>query len=307
MTTLQAWHPHEAFRTGTEGSLELADWLIYENGQCSPGYSPCLLRSSGEVDVQGIYGVLVAYAVLFVAVVWATVALVLLDPLKGDASLKAGWLQKLKSGTARNSGADELHLTDVVKAFTMYAQYFAGIIVKLPLTWPAQVGQVVQKISNFWSAAMGSAASLDCAVPNNYIKDLPGVKALITLLQPLAVFLLASLHVSVRWPVTLLVTVFFFYPSIARVAVTMFTCIETVILVCVSVCGMVLHEYYQTLILAVVFGTYLILIAWLQPFKALYAQWLQSLTYAGLMTSCFLILGFIPPEYLDDRQHDFFK
>jgi hypothetical protein len=83
--------------------------------------------------------------------------------------------------------------------------------------------------------------------------------------------------------------------------------IQTVLLVCVSVIGMLLHEYYQTLILAAVFGTYLMLIAWLHPFRNLDVQRLQCLSSATLFVSCLLVLVFIPPDYMDTRQSNFYR
>jgi hypothetical protein len=83
--------------------------------------------------------------------------------------------------------------------------------------------------------------------------------------------------------------------------------IQTVLLVCVSVIGMLLHEYYQTLILAAVFGAYLMLIAWLRPFRNPDVQRLQCLSSATLFVSCMLVLVFIPPNYMDTRQSNFYR
>eukprot|EP00775_Hariotina_reticulata_P012393 gene12393-12528_t len=83
--------------------------------------------------------------------------------------------------------------------------------------------------------------------------------------------------------------------------------VQTVVLVCVSVVGMLLHEYYQTLILTAVFGTYLILIAWLRPFRNRSVQRLQDMSSATLCLTCLLILFFIPPDYMDDRQNGDYK
>jgi hypothetical protein len=83
--------------------------------------------------------------------------------------------------------------------------------------------------------------------------------------------------------------------------------IQTVLLVCVSVIGMLLHEYYQTLILAAVFGTYLMLIAWLCPFRNPHVQRLQCLSSATLFVSCLLVLFLIPPDYMDTRQSNFYR
>jgi hypothetical protein len=83
--------------------------------------------------------------------------------------------------------------------------------------------------------------------------------------------------------------------------------IQTVLLVCVSVVGMLAHEYYQTLALAAVFGSYLICIAWLRPFRMRKVQQLQSLSSAVLLLTCLLVLLFIPPDFMDDRQHAFYQ
>jgi hypothetical protein len=83
--------------------------------------------------------------------------------------------------------------------------------------------------------------------------------------------------------------------------------IQTILLVCVSVIGMLLHEYYQTLILAAVFGMYLMLIAWLRPFRNPHVQRLQCLSSATLFVSCLLVLFLIPPDYMDTRQSNFYR
>jgi hypothetical protein len=83
--------------------------------------------------------------------------------------------------------------------------------------------------------------------------------------------------------------------------------IQTILLVCVSVIGMLLHEYYQTLILAIMFGLYLILIAWLCPFRNPHVQRLQCLSNATLFVSCLSVLFFIPPDFMDTRQSNFYR
>jgi len=83
--------------------------------------------------------------------------------------------------------------------------------------------------------------------------------------------------------------------------------VQTVILVCVSVSGMVLHEYYQTLILAAVIAVYLVMVVWLRPFRAVHSQKLQGLSYAVLLATCLLLLVFIPPALMDNRQETFYQ
>jgi hypothetical protein len=81
--------------------------------------------------------------------------------------------------------------------------------------------------------------------------------------------------------------------------------IQTVLLVSISVVGMMLHEYYQTLILAAVFGLYLIFIVWLRPFRSRHVGQLQGLSTATLFATSLLMLSVIPPDYMDETQHNF--
>eukprot|EP00775_Hariotina_reticulata_P013669 gene13669-13791_t len=370
-------HPYFSFMTGTAGNISDDTWIAYPVSLCSEGYrgvlcgacqlnygqtdpfscSPCLgVERTGEVDIPGMYGLLAAYAVIFVLVIWGTVAMISLDFADDHSPFVAVFLrQRWQAESSAAESDDSLQLTDVLKAFIMYAQIHD----------------------------VGSHPTVNTS----------GLKALINLLLPLFVFLLVILgqlvYLQQHWVVTLLVTIFFFYPSMARVAVSMFTCIDvcgssywvmdmqapcprqefmaahtkcldnsdfmgrygfmysdynfasvgkqintchfklnsyaaaikqyliltwdavihvqTVILVCVSVCGMVLHEYYQTLILAAAIALYLVAVVCLRPFRAVHSQKLQALSYAVLLATCMLLLVFIPPALMDERQEAFYK
>uniref|UniRef100_A0A383WE46 Uncharacterized protein n=1 Tax=Tetradesmus obliquus TaxID=3088 RepID=A0A383WE46_TETOB len=55
-----------------------------------------------------------------------------------------------------------MQVTDVIKALAMYAQYFAGVIAKLPLEFPTSVSATFGWLGAAWSNAFGSHSSLDC-------------------------------------------------------------------------------------------------------------------------------------------------
>jgi hypothetical protein len=78
--------------------------------------------------------------------------------------------------------------------------------------------------------------------------------------------------------------------------------VQTVALMYVSVYGMMIHEYYQVLILTVVFGMYLILIVWLRPFRVHANQQLQAASTAVLFGTSLCMLTFIEPAGLDMQQ-----
>eukprot|EP00775_Hariotina_reticulata_P007694 gene7694-7893_t len=65
------------------------------------------------------------------------------------------------------------------------------------------------------------------------------------------------------------------------------------------------HEYYQVLLLCLIFGTYLCAVCYVKPFKGI-TQLLQTSATAVLLATCVGILTFIPPADLDDSQQEFF-
>jgi hypothetical protein len=78
--------------------------------------------------------------------------------------------------------------------------------------------------------------------------------------------------------------------------------VQTVALMFISVYGMMIHEYYQVLILTVVFGFYLILVVWLRPFRVHANQRLQAASTAVLFGTSLCMLTFIEPDGLDAQQ-----
>uniref|UniRef100_A0A383W129 TRP C-terminal domain-containing protein n=1 Tax=Tetradesmus obliquus TaxID=3088 RepID=A0A383W129_TETOB len=70
----------------------------------------------------------------------------------------------------------------------------------------------------------------------------------------------------------------------------------------VSVYGMKMHEYYQVLILTVVFGAYLLLVVLLRPFRVHANQRLQAASTALLLITSLCMLTFIKPDGLDEQQ-----
>eukprot|EP00775_Hariotina_reticulata_P006417 gene6417-6648_t len=173
-------------------------------GACQPNYgqtdpftcSACLVDNTETINKKGIYCLMVVYTVVFVVMVWAITALTMLDPLQnGTGSHQQQQQQQQDPGidSGHNLENAELELTDVLKALIMYSQ-----------------------IHPEWEL------------------DRTGSKAMINLLFPVLVFLLVLAGMVAwitqyqqRWvAVMLLVTVFFFYPSIARIAVGMLECIK---------------------------------------------------------------------------------
>eukprot|EP00775_Hariotina_reticulata_P005465 gene5465-5699_t len=494
--------------------------------------SKCLpLKDDSGNNTPGILGLLAFYTAIFVGAVWGSVSMIILENMsaptwssRGGAAFDAGFFRRHQKDAVDNSGGGGLCLTDVVKLLIIYIQNFAGVIVKLPVSWPTNLSTLFANINILWGTVNGSSASLDCllkALPvtsTGYIAVAGGIdrsvlKGLINLLLPGLTFVLVLMcqvlwwackrrlvlavtylglrmfslvsgrdglalaatscdtstessqefigsttsfiirfeswcrqrrlyassrnswypdltglmrYLRQRFMVTMLVTVFFFYPSLVRVAVGMLSCIEvcgtwywvldmeklcpksnlksneshlvlavgvlaallsavvplmvvvllswavstnclhspkfqqqfgflykdytvpshhklldpeaggnlgnrhvvfgafencyrlftaakerlilmwdvvihsqTVLLVSISSCGLVLHEYYQTLVLAAAFGVYLLLVLWLRPFSNKSAQRLQALSAASLFATSFLILFFIPPDFMD--------
>uniref|UniRef100_A0A383WGN2 Uncharacterized protein n=1 Tax=Tetradesmus obliquus TaxID=3088 RepID=A0A383WGN2_TETOB len=70
----------------------------------------------------------------------------------------------------------------------------------------------------------------------------------------------------------------------------------------ISVYGLMIHEYYQVLILTVVFGIYLISVVWLRPFRVHANQQLQAASTAVLFSTSLCMLTFIEPQGLDAEQ-----
>jgi hypothetical protein len=79
---------------------------------------------------------------------------------------------------------------------------------------------------------------------------------------------------------------------------------QTVALMCISVYGMMIHEYYQVLILTIVFGSCLILVVWVRPFKVHVNQQLQAASTAMLFGTSLCMLTFVQPAGLDKKQLD---
>jgi hypothetical protein len=83
--------------------------------------------------------------------------------------------------------------------------------------------------------------------------------------------------------------------------------LQTMILMFVSVYGMMLHEYYQVLILTAVFGIYLLSVFWVRPFRVHPNQQLQAASSAVLFGTSLCMMVFVEPAGLDLQQQEGYK
>ena len=77
--------------------------------------------------------------------------------------------------------------------------------------------------------------------------------------------------------------------------------LHSLVLVMLSIYGMLLHEYYQLLLLSAACGSYLMLVLWLRPFTR-GSQQLQTVSMGVLVWTCSLSLAFVEPNGLSERE-----
>eukprot|EP00877_Chromochloris_zofingiensis_P004670 jgi/Chrzof1/14203/Cz08g29110.t1 len=218
-------------------SLNRTDnWTDYSNSQCKAGYTGRLCSicsynlSYGQTDPFNcslcldrnwkIYLVYIATAMLYLLFIAFTL-----------------WVSLPKK--SHNQQHDDASAADILKALIMYGQYMV-FICKLQINWPVPLDRVFASINNAWSTATGAAVSLDCITGRNSAV----FKVWVNLLMPLAMYLLLMMfvvgcgvlqrrsgttwhqYVKDRWVRALIVTIYFFYPSLVRMALGMFTCKE---------------------------------------------------------------------------------
>jgi len=107
---------------------------------------------------------------------------------------------------ARHAEQSRLHLptSALIKTLTMFVQYLAGVIFKLPIVWPPVIDAPAARLSQAWGWLMGSGASIDCLLQASHspFEGPPGqagMKALISLLAPFAMFAVIVVVLLVWW------------------------------------------------------------------------------------------------------------
>ncbi|WIA22184.1 hypothetical protein OEZ85_004518 [Tetradesmus obliquus] len=255
---------------------------------CKPGFgqtdaftcSACLgvsANGQGEVNRRKIWGLLATYGAAFIVVVWSTI-----------------WWGVQESHTQEPEPDDRgrgvhghgMHVVDVIKALAMYAQYFAGVIAKLPVELPDSV-----------STTFGWLAAHKQMLQQPRFMERFG-------------FLYSDYEVHLKQQAAADGARMFrdvrAFASWCRHRTTLVwdavIHLQTVALMFISVYGMMMHEYYQVLILTVVFGIYLILVVWLRPFRVHANQQLQAASTAVLFSTSLCMLTFIKPDGLDAQQ-----
>jgi hypothetical protein len=144
----------------------------------------------------------------------------------------------------------ELRISDILKVFIVYIQCMV-ILTHIPVEWPGSIAGVFAGLTWLFSAGNSQLLSFDCLVVGMQLSLPPAVvRQLIYLLAPVAMFIAVVLlqcgirathwmwrryrrrrlavgvmsQVWDRIPVIAIVTLIFFYPSLIRVALSMFAC-----------------------------------------------------------------------------------
>jgi hypothetical protein len=144
----------------------------------------------------------------------------------------------------------ELRISDILKVFIVYVQCMV-ILTNVPIEWPGSIAGVFAGLTWLFSAGNSQLLSFDCLVSGMQLSlPVAVVRQLIYLLAPVAMFiavvLLQCAIRGVHWlwrryrrrrlavgvmsqvwdriPVIAIVTLIFFYPSLIRVALSMFAC-----------------------------------------------------------------------------------
>uniref|UniRef100_A0A383W5C9 Right handed beta helix domain-containing protein n=1 Tax=Tetradesmus obliquus TaxID=3088 RepID=A0A383W5C9_TETOB len=144
----------------------------------------------------------------------------------------------------------ELRISDILKVFIVYIQCMV-ILTNIPVEWPGSIAGVFAGLTWLFSAGNSQLLSFDCLVEGMHLSlPVAVVRQLIYLLAPVAMFIAVVLlqcgirgahwlwrryrgrrlavgvmsEVWDRIPVIVIVTLVFFYPSLIRVALSMFAC-----------------------------------------------------------------------------------
>lgn len=219
---LGAAHPFSGTGDG-RGTNDSSLWTLYEQQLCkSPAYQGVLCTvcnaaaGFGQTDIFSCdacigvdpakggtqpdgrrIGLLWAlYAIGFTVYLLVVLILHLRENPPGGSPLPAA-----SGPDASQRGQMELHFAELFKALAMYLQYLAGAILKLPVSWPSNIGRFAEHAARAWAWVMGSGASIDCLLIASKSSALgtaaqAGLKALINLLAPfVTVVVIMALYV----------------------------------------------------------------------------------------------------------------
>jgi hypothetical protein len=202
----------------------------------------------GTINRPGIFGFVVGYVVVILTWIFITSWLAMLDSdvpstdesaPHGPPPMKKPWYHSLT-------------FIDSSKVLIMYVQYLFGIIGKLPLHWPTVLSVPLRFSNKALALVLGASASLDCVFqafglePEKADVPIAAAKALINLYAFMVTYIAVlglmgclryffkrcGLKVWSRadWAtfcvVALLVNLFFWYPTISRVAIGTFACVK---------------------------------------------------------------------------------
>jgi hypothetical protein len=160
------------------------------------------------------------------------------------------WLMSHVTWLDNQDTNPELRISDILKVFIVYVQCLV-ILTNIHVEWPSSIAGVFAGLTWLFSAGNSQLLSFDCLVAGMQLSLPPAVvRQLIYLLAPVAMFIAVVLlqcgvrgahwlwrryrgrrlavgvmsQVWDRIPVIAIVTLIFFYPSLIRVALSMFAC-----------------------------------------------------------------------------------
>eukprot|EP00877_Chromochloris_zofingiensis_P010910 jgi/Chrzof1/6072/Cz17g07200.t1 len=148
----------------------------------------------------------------------------------------------------RNESGARTNVSDVLKVLVVYMQYMV-VVAAVHMDWPASLLYPFRALTWIWSASSSQTVSFDCMLAREGPTPLAVNRVLLYLLMPVGMFVVLAVfqgavaalmrirrrtslrshgHASIssRLGVSAMVTTFFFYPSLVRTVLGMFSCMS---------------------------------------------------------------------------------
>eukprot|EP00877_Chromochloris_zofingiensis_P009338 jgi/Chrzof1/4658/Cz14g21210.t1 len=143
----------------------------------------------------------------------------------------------------RNMSGAKVNLSDVLKVLVVYMQYMV-VVAAVRMEWPSSLQYPFRALAWIWSASSSQTISFDCMLTREGSMPLAVSRILMNLIMPIGMFVVLALlqgtgallmrvrrrnpvfSLGTRLGVSAMVTTFFFYPSLVRTVLGMFSCMS---------------------------------------------------------------------------------